>query len=321
MGLKAVGSARKVSWTLAAAAIAVVFMAAPAQAAFPGRNGRIAFAAPVGDHPPLGYIRTMSPQGTDVQTLAVDTALDDSGPAWAPDGRRLAFVADSTHSYQDGIDAEIYASNPDGGALRRLTMTSALETTPAWSPDGRKLVFAVVNSPASDVPVSEVWTMNSDGTGRRRLSAVGARDYNPSWSPDGTRIAFSSDRSGGREIYTMNTGGTDLRRLTVDADRDDEPSWSPDGRRIVWTSDLETFTGAELYSANASNGQGWVRLTRDAFADREPTFSPDGRWIAFRTQCRSGSCEDHEIWRIRSDGSDPRFLADGISPDWQRLTP
>ncbi|CAA9513040.1 MAG: hypothetical protein AVDCRST_MAG69-2596, partial [uncultured Solirubrobacteraceae bacterium] len=28
-----------------------------------------------------------------------------------------------------------------------------------------------------------------------------------------------------------------------------------------------------------------------------------------------------EIWRVKRDGSDPRRLADGESPDWQRLLP
>ena len=324
MRFNAVHGRAKAGPGLVAAAMVVVtalVAAAPAQAAVAGRNGRIAFAAPTGDHPPLGWLRTMAPQGTELQTLTVVTARDDSGPVWSPDGRRLAFVADSTSSYEDGTDAEIYTSNPQGGELRRVTRTADMEVAPTWSPDGRKLAFAVVSGLDSEFPRSEIWTMNADGKGRVRLSAAGARDHNPSWSPDGRRIAFSSDRAGNREIYTMNTAGTDLRRLTVDADQDDEPSWSPDGTRLVWASDIETFTGSELYSASASDGRGWVRLTRNAVPDGEPTFSPDGRWIAFSTQCRSGSCEDHEIWRIRSDGGDPRFLTDGISADWQRLTP
>jgi len=306
---------------LTAVVAATALIAAPAQASFPGRNGRIAFTAAPGDHPPLGWLRTMAPQGTDVQTLAVNTAREDSAPAWSPNGLRLAFVADSTFDYTDGSDSELYTSDAQGGALLRLTRTAELEVAPSWSPDGHRLVYAVVSGLDTNAPRSEIWIVNADGTGRQRLSAAGADDHNPSWSPGGGRIAFSSDRTGSREIYTMNTGGADLRRLTFDADQDDQPSWSPDGRRIVWASDVETFTGSELYSASAFDGRDWVRLTRNSFPDGEPTFSPNGRWIALSTQCRSGFCEDHEIWRIRSDGTDPRFLADGISPDWQRLVP
>lgn len=305
---------------LAGTVAAAGLFAAPAQAGFPGLNGRIAFEAAPGDHPPQGLMQTMAPQGTDVQALAVNTARERSGPAWSPAGRRLAFVADSTFDYTDGADAELYTSDPRGGALRRLTRTPELELAPAWAPEGRRLAYAVVSRLESADPRSEIWVVNADGTSRKRLSALGARDYNPSWSPDGTRIAFSSDRSGNREIHTMNPLGGDVRRVTFDADRDDQPSWSPDGRRLVWASDVETFYGAELWVANA-DGRAPMRLTRDAFPDAEPTFSPDGRWIAFSTQCRAGSCESHEVWRIRSDGGDPRRLAAGISPDWQRIVP
>jgi Tol biopolymer transport system component len=303
----------------AATAVAALAAAPAAHAAFPGRNGRIAFAAPPGDHPPLGWLATMAPRGTDVRRLPVDTASDQSAPAWSPDGARLAFVGDATGTWTDGADEDIFTADATGAHLRRLTSTPDRERSPAWSPDGRKLAFTVVSALDATTPRSEIWVMNADGSGRRRLSAPGATDYSPAWSPDGTRIAFASDRSGNREIYTMSADGSGVRRLTRDADRDDDPSWSPDGRRLVWASDLDDFTHAELWSASASDGSATVRLTRDAFPDREPTYSPDGRWIAFSTQCRSGSCEDHEIWRVRSDGSDPRFLADGVSPDWQRL--
>lgn len=300
--------------------VAALAVAPTAQAAFAGSNGRIVFAAPPSESPPLGWMKTMAPQGTDIKTLAVDTATERSAPVWAPDGRRLAFVSDSTFTTDDGGDADLYTSDAGGRSLRRVTRTAGVERSPSWSADGRRLTYAVVTRPRSADPGSEVWVINADGTGRHRLSAPGAQDYSPSWSPGGRRIAFSSERSGNREIYSMGTDGDDVRRVTFSAGRDDDPSWSPDGRRLVWTAGLEMFTGAELHSADALDGRDAVRLTHDGAADGEPTFSPDGRWIAFSTQCRSGSCEDHEIWRIRSDGSDPRFLADGISADWQRLT-
>jgi len=316
------GAARTVQM-ITATALAVVLaalLAAPvAQAAFPGRNGRLAFAAPPGDHPPLGWLRTAGPSGADVRALALETGTEDSAPVWSPDGRRLAFVSDSTFTWEDGGDADIFTSDAAGGALQRLTQTPELERSPTWSPDGRRIAFTVVSGLDAAQPTSEIWAMNADGTNRRRISAPGATDYNPSWSPGGWRIAFASDRTGSREIYSMDTAGGDVRRVTRDADVDDQPTWSPDGKRLAWVSNLETFTGAEIYEANALDGRAAVRRTTNRVPDREPAFSPDGRWIAFTTQCRSGSCEDHEVWRVTRDGADPRFLADGVSADWQRL--
>jgi len=305
--------------TALAVALAALLVVPAAQAAFPGRNGRLVIAAPPGDHPPLGWLRTMNPQGGEVRSLAVDTATEDSGPVWSPDGGRLAFVSDSSFSWEDGGDRDIFTSDAAGSSLRRLTRTPELEGSPTWSPDGRRLAFTVTSALDAPRPVSEIWVMNADGTDRRRLSAPGASDHNPAWSPGGWRIAFASDRADSREIYTMDTRGGDVRRVTADGDLDDQPTWSPDGRRLAWVSDLETFTGAEIYEADALSGRAAVRRTNNDVPDREPAFSPDGRWIAFTTQCRSGSCEDHEVWRITREGADPRFLADGVSADWQRL--
>jgi TolB protein len=59
-------------------------------------------------------------------------ALD---PVWAPDGSWLAFAG------HDGPNTEIYAAQPDGSSLTRLTSDGFLARSPAWSPDGRHIAF------------------------------------------------------------------------------------------------------------------------------------------------------------------------------------
>jgi tol-pal system beta propeller repeat protein TolB len=302
---------------IAAVAFAALLMASSAQAAFPGHNGRLVLAPAPEDAPPTGALRTIAPQGTDLRLLPIRTASNDSAPAYSPDGTKIAYVADSTGTVLDGGDSELYIANADGTGARRVTRTAGLERTPSWSPDGTKLVYAVAAGLDTARPTSEIWQIATNGTGARRLSAAGARDYEPAWSPNGLRIAFSSDRTGGREIFSMAAAGGDVRRLTVDADTDDQPAWSPDSKRIVFVSNVETFTGAELWSMNA-DGSGTVRLTRDTVPQADPVYSPDGKWIAYSTQCQT-SCESHQVWRIASNGTDPRYLALGVQPDWQRL--
>jgi TolB protein len=70
----------------------------------------------------LGRVLTELPGG----------ALD---PAWAPDGSWLAFAG------RDGFAVEIYAVQPNGTSITKLTADGLLARSPAWSPDGRHLAY------------------------------------------------------------------------------------------------------------------------------------------------------------------------------------
>ena len=58
------------------------------------------------------------------------------GPAWSPDGRRIAFERDGDHP-----SAEIYVMNANGTHQHRLTGNPSVNGPPAWSPDGQRIAF------------------------------------------------------------------------------------------------------------------------------------------------------------------------------------
>jgi len=87
-------------------------------------------------------------------------------------------------SYRDG-NWEIYAVNPDGSGLTRLTANGAQDVTPVWSPDGTRIAFV---SDRDGNP--ELYVMHADGSAQTRLTLDPAADLLPTWSPDGSRIAW-----------------------------------------------------------------------------------------------------------------------------------
>jgi Tol biopolymer transport system component len=143
-------------------------------------------------------------------------------PAWSPDGRRIAFLAQSTPRGP----SEIYIVNADGSGQRRLThnRVDASDSDLNWSPDGKQILFV---GPQRGLPGSDsyVWVMNADGSGQRKLVEG---EYDARWSPDGRRISFVSDRDGNDEIYVMNADGSGQVNVSQNPHRDDQWfAWSP----------------------------------------------------------------------------------------------
>jgi TolB protein len=176
---------RKIS--TAVAALALLALAAPAHAAFPGTNGRIAYvSAETGNN----EIYTINPDGTGKAQLTNDTA-NDADPSWSSDGQRIAFTSD-----RDG-NQEIYVMNADGSGQTRLTMNPSQDDSPSWSPDGATIA---VHRSGTGCPC--IYLMDSDGTDQRFL-VDGAQ---PAVSPDGQRMAFYEDLG----VYTIKLDGTEL---------------------------------------------------------------------------------------------------------------
>ena len=95
----------------------------PAQAAFPGQNGKIAF---VSDRDGVDEVYSMNPDGTGQTRLTTNKAFDDFA-AFSPDGKKIAF-----NSYRDR-NFEIYAMNPDGTGQANLTnLSTADDFDPDW---------------------------------------------------------------------------------------------------------------------------------------------------------------------------------------------
>jgi len=306
--------ARGSALALAAAVSLVAVGAGAAQAAFPGKNGRIAFtqrllvSADSEPEPFSNVIQTASPTGRHRRSLPTcpDRICNSNGlgaPAWSPSGRSLAFSAlrNPTFSFARGRIGVIRA---DGSAWRLLPLLTYYDSEPAWSPRGKAFAFAgEVKDPA--VP-GTIYTVRTDGSHVRRATPPAEFDPQPdrredfdgdqpAWSSTG-KIAFTRPVPPTRHdvIFAMNPNGSALQRLTNGHD----PDWSPHGRYLAFTG-----PGAYVYISRA-DGTGPRRLIRG----REPAWSPDGKWIAF--------ARNHDLFAVRTNGSGLRRIANGHG--WRR---
>ena len=80
---------------------------------------------------------TVAADGGDAQRIATGQDLNLHAPAWSPDGRRLAFVAQQQLYVADADRPEVV--DLESGAVRPLAATIS---APAWSPDGGRLAYA-----------------------------------------------------------------------------------------------------------------------------------------------------------------------------------
>jgi len=199
-------------------------------------------------------------------TQLTNEAGIDGGPAWSPDGDRIAF-----HSDRDG-DYEIWVMNADGGSPAQLTVNSTWDANPAFSPDTSVVELLYQADPNGDGN-DEVYVMNGDGSGVTAVTTQGDSEY-PSWSPDGTRIAVGSNVSGDWEVVVGSPDGSSFVNVTNSPGIDGYPRWLPDGR-LAFHSSRNGDANWDIFLANA-DGSGLGQITTGTTNDADPSFALGG---------------------------------------------
>jgi dipeptidyl aminopeptidase/acylaminoacyl peptidase len=223
------------------------------------------------------------------------TRASESGPAWSPDGRRIAFSAK-----RDGDDAaQIYVMDiAGGGEAQRVTNVSTGATAPRWRPDGRAILFG-----SRVYPGATTDSVNRARVAERRDRKWNARVY------DGFPIRnwdqWLDDRSPHLFVQELEPAGQPARDLLAGIRLAAEPGfgaggandalaavWTPDGRGVVFAASLNRHEAAfaevrsQLFLLSTEGGEPRA-ITSPTDDLGDPSFSKDGRTLYAEATPRS----------------------------------
>ncbi|MBI4277424.1 MAG: PD40 domain-containing protein [Armatimonadetes bacterium] len=137
---------------------------------------------------------------------------DHLDPAWSPDGRLLAYVAnpDRGADFTNVSDLWVVPVTEIGaaGAARRLTRSLGPVQSPSWSPDGSRIAYFGHDNACMNATNMGVWIAFADG------------DAGPA---DPVNLTAGYDRSFSHHLIS------DMRAHPSPG----VPTWTPDGRRIL----------------------------------------------------------------------------------------
>jgi Tol biopolymer transport system component len=295
---------------------------APAGAAFPGTNGRIAFTANLSGR--SWQLYTMDPGGTDVRRITRIPGSQQTSHMvqWAPSGRRLALMSEHTG------EPELYIVGADGSRFHRVfDDPKHADLFPTWAPGGSKLLFGRSSNRTGNLAL---FTIRPDGSDLTRITGARIDHAGAQYTPDRSSIIFDGSGAGAiAALYSIDADGSDLVQLTPTDLRAGIPDISPDGTHVVFYDGQNGPLPNSIWTMRI-DGSDLTQLT-DAgccFHDTSPEYSPDGAQIAFVTDRSYVRQCCVEIWVMDTDGSDVTqvtsslgrcplgHLGDCGDPDW-----
>ena len=210
----------------------------------------------------------------------------ESGVAWRPDSRQIAF---SARREGDEVSQVYVLDVSDGGEAVRVTSLSTGARSPQWRPDGKALAF-----------VSTVYPGAADDEANKKIAAdrkaqkYRVRVYEKfpirnwdKWLEDTQAHLFVQEAQPGAKAKDL-LAGTKLvsergfaGRVSDSGDELD-PVWSPEGDAIIFVASTNRNTAAyantntSLFKVSVNGGEP-TRLTTASDSFTRPAFRPDGK--------------------------------------------
>jgi TolB protein len=213
-----------------------------------------------------GRLFTSRPDGSERRYLT-DSRSDD-GPAWSPDGSRIAFFRAS----DPPSNAVVFTIGADGSGERRITRG----LNPQWTAGGTRLLV----DRADGFHLVDVGSGTDLGSFKGRDAVL---------SPDGRSVAFVRDKQDRSTLYVAASDGANARALLRIGTPDlplglQHPVWSNDAKSL-FIADYDPYGGAaRVHRIAVADGADEIlaHSSVDTLFD-ELALSPSGDELAFAT--------------------------------------
>jgi Tol biopolymer transport system component len=219
-------------------------------------------------------------------------------PAWAPDGKRIAYNKEVNGFKKIFVKAL-------QGEPQQLTHGNSDDIQPKWTPDGEAILFVRSNQPRGKLEPGDVFGRYDGGDVWEIDVATGKEEkfldsaFNPAFSPDGKAIAVDASWAGPRRMWVVDAQGHNPQQITSDSSEAVdhlEPNWSPDGKNLVFQHLERTKFSVKVVNV-ASHAI--TAFTEGRYHDLNPIWSQSGKYIYFSSD-RGGGLN---IWRVGVSGA------------------
>jgi TolB protein len=239
---------------------------------------------------PDGNVRVINQKGGGSVALTSDAGASAEGqvvyaaPAWAPDGRQVAFARMTMDAASQVTDAALFSAGRDGRKLTRLLSGPHLRPFYLyWSPDS-KLVSLLSSSDAAGSLELGVAPAGMEG-GYRALD-TGSPFY-WAWRADSRALVehVNTGQPGADgERLSLLSLGAEIGRAPIRADPGvfQAPSFSSDGKSVAYASTSEAVSTVHLRAADGSADRTVATERGGIFL----SFSRDGRHLAYLAALR-----------------------------------
>ncbi|HEY6071128.1 MAG TPA: S9 family peptidase [Chthoniobacterales bacterium] len=235
------------------------------------------------------YVRTVS--GDAPATLVkIDPPSSDSGvagsggerrdadPAWSPGSKTIAFLSNAGEKNSE--QKQLWTTNADGSAPKKLTQLTGYAAHPRWSRDGKKIAFLYIEGAGGGGPLlaaptstgvidkaihnQRIAVVDVASGELRQVSPADLHIYDFDWSPDDKMFVATAAPGPGdnnwwiAQIYKIDIDKGAATSIYKPKLQLATPRWSPDGKSIAFIEGLmsdEGFHGGDLFTISAEGGK------------------------------------------------------------------